>query len=643
MDAEGEAVHQLPVAATQDEIERAGTSWDWVKFGLITCGLWSGISAVAFLWLISLPPIPNCQRLSPLFSDRDRLFCAQEAVRSGELPKLVAGLALLEEWTADDPLYAEAQRWLDQWSESLLVAAQQKMADSDLQGAIALADQVPATSPRYKEARAAIAQWQHQWGLAEKLYLSAQRAMQQQKWQVATQKIVALRSLADPYWRTQRANALTQELWSERQSRKWLTQARQLAQPGDLSALGQAMALVGKIRPNTQAWEEVQPDLRRWSETLLAAAFHLWQQDNLDGAIALARRVTVNPHLAATAEQLTWLSYARRLALAGTSNWRAQPTQIGQLMLATAIAATIPPGSRYAPIAQTSLRQWRQQLEDTTQLHLAQGLAHLGHPISLEWAIAQAQQLSPNRPQRIQAQTLVAHWRLELERIQDRPALMAAQRKATTGSPTDLSQAIALAQAIAPHRALHREARILMAGWQRQIQIAQDQPILDQARTLAQAGQLDKAIQVAGRIRPGRALYLQARTAVTQWETQLPPDVAPYPAIARAPVQPQPAWSRRSGAIDRSTMPLPPVSQESPSSLTGETSPPDPLPAAATPTTTPDIASPISTPISNSAQANAPSIVVPVVPVQPFSTAAPPQNQTSEPFPGQIDDPEEAH
>ncbi len=58
-------------------------------------------------------------------------------------------------------------------------------------------------------------------------------------------------------------------------------------------------------------------------------------------------------------------------------------------------------------------------------------------------------------------------------------------------------------------------------NWTAQLQIAEDRPILNQAKKLADSGNLAAAIDVASQIDPDRALYREAREAIKGWTSQV--------------------------------------------------------------------------------------------------------------------------
>jgi hypothetical protein len=101
--------------------------------------------------------------------------------------------------------------------------------------------------------------------------------------------------------------------------------------------------------------------------------------------------------------------------------------------------------------------------------------------------------------------------------IEDRPMLDAAVALAEQGK---LQEAITEALKIQSGRALHGRAQGLVEEWTASIQMAEDKPILDQAKNLAYGGSLTAAINLAGQIAPGRALHGEARSAIALWTAE---------------------------------------------------------------------------------------------------------------------------
>jgi hypothetical protein len=499
---------------------RSARSWSWSLLGLGAILLCGGLGAGALRLLTTLPPLPDCGKMSPIAADSERLYCAQEGVRSGELPQLVAGLQLVEQWSPEHPLYRDAQKLMADWSEAILAIATDKINHNDLPGAVETASHIPPISPIYAEAQAAIDHWQEQWKQGEALYKTAQEALQNQYWDKAAEQVPALAQLENPYWR-QRADQLTSQILIEKQARAQLVEARNLAKRQNSKDLGEAIALAQQIVPSSHAWTEAKTELTQWSQELLKAGMQQWQQGNLEAAIALVQQVPPDPTLAPDAPELVQYSHAQRMASWSAVQWQPSFKQIWGLMQALSTVSQIEPDSQLYRQAQAERETWQSQLDDLIQLQFANLSASLGQRFALEAAIQQAELVGSDRPRRVQAQTLVAHWRQEIERVEDRPYLLRARELAEPGTIPALRVAIAQASVIPLNRALRGEAQAAIASWNRRIETIEDQPFLDEAKTLASQGKRQEAIVAAEKIRSGRALYAEAQTAIRNWRTEI--------------------------------------------------------------------------------------------------------------------------
>ncbi|MEB3356588.1 MAG: hypothetical protein VKK04_07665 [Synechococcales bacterium] len=496
-------------------------SWQWLLLMVNLCGAAGAIAVGAFIWLMSIPPTSDCQQLTQLSPDIERLYCAQRAAESGDLPELLAGLELVGTWGEGHPLHNEAQRWLADWSASVLQIAHQKATTSEMEEAIELARRIPPISPNYDQAQAAIAQWEVDWQDAEAIYQKAQTALQAYDWRQVSQHIRELAELEYEYWRSQQVQALSQQLILEKRAQQAAADAIDRAEAGTPDALRRAVAIASDIAPETYTWAELTPQLEQWLNTLLEYGLQQWYAGNLDEAIAVGNELSSQPMVAAEANHLVQLSEARQRAMASVTPWEISVAHIWHLNQAVEMARQIPTDSRFYPQADSSIRSWQGQLQDLAQLQAAQMSAGFERIPAYRRAIEQAQQIAPGQFRRVQAQTLIAHWTREIERIEDRPLLVAANRLADKGSLDDLNAAIARASQIQSGRALYAEAQQEIGRWHRQIQTIEDRPKLNLARRLADGGNLQGAIAEASRIRSGRALYGQAQADIRRWNAQI--------------------------------------------------------------------------------------------------------------------------
>ncbi len=509
----------LSVLINRKTRKRKTLQWFLLTLGI--CGTVGGIGGFAFWFLTTPPPSPDCQKISTLSTDMDRLQCAQSSAQTGDLSKILAAMELLGQWTPDHPLYREAQRLIAEWSGPVLAAARDKLEQSDLRGAIELASRIPKTSPVYKDAQTSISRWKQYWQKGEAIATAARKAMKEQNWTLAEEKIAVLREFHYDYWRSDRATALSQMVTAEKKGRQLFAQATATAKPGTPAQLGAAIALVSRMDSKTFAWTDAQVSQNQWGEKLLALGYQNWLKGNLDEAMNLATPVLQDSSMAQTAQELLWLSQARKHALGGATTLKPTFPQLWNLSAAIATASQIQPASRYYAQAQANLKNWQAQFQDLTLLQTAWIVGETPFPAMKKLAIAQANQVVGDRPRRAQAQTLVAYWDQEIRRLEDTPYLMSAQAIAGKGTIPYLQAAIAQAKLITAKRPSYKEAQTLIAGWTAQIQTIEDQPILNRAWALVNQGQLNQAILVAETLHPGRALYGQAQSAIATWQAQL--------------------------------------------------------------------------------------------------------------------------
>ncbi|ASC73640.1 hypothetical protein XM38_046110 [Halomicronema hongdechloris C2206] len=498
-----------------------GWIWPILWLGLL---IGSGIvGGWALIWLMRIPPLPECATISPQSTDGDRIYCAKAQAQSSDPQALVGAIELVATWSQDHPRYEDALEPLRQASERLLSKAQQRMQAGDLEAAVDLASQIPLDTPLRPAAQAAIYRWRQEWAAAATVETEVQQAIQRQQWDQARQSLQRLKTLSSDYWLRDRYQYWVESIDLEQQAWAQLQEARSLANQGTPAELKQAIGLAHSIDLRSHAWTSAEVEINRWSESLLMHAFRRWELGDVEGAIAAVQAVPPNLNLAPDAQDLIQFGHAQRLASQAKQQAGFQPTygQLFQLMEAIRAAEQIPTTSPFYDSARQQLQQWQQQLQDLGQLRAAQSVAALGQIGTYRVAIQQAHQVAPERPQRQQAQTLIAHWQKQIERIADRPILRQAEALAQAGTIAALKQAIDQAAQVPQGRALRIPAQTLIAQWRQDIQIIEDRPILNKAMQLADDNQLRQAIETARTIQPERALHERAQGLIQEWTTAI--------------------------------------------------------------------------------------------------------------------------
>ncbi|WP_264325175.1 hypothetical protein [Romeriopsis navalis] len=155
------------------------------------------------------------------------------------------------------------------------------------------------------------------------------------------------------------------------------------------------------------------------------------------------------------------------------------------------------------------------EVDDFRWIAQAQSKAWAGGGLNLEDAIADAEKIKPGRPSYDKAQRLIGRWQVEIREL---ARLDQAKKLAQAG---DLQNAIAQAAQLSQS---NQAAQDFLRETTGQVQDKQDRPILDQAEQSAiygDAASLESAIAQAKKIGPDRSLYREARNRIKMWSGQL--------------------------------------------------------------------------------------------------------------------------
>ncbi|HEY9605822.1 MAG TPA: hypothetical protein V6C85_29725 [Allocoleopsis sp.] len=491
---------------------RRGRFWRWWLLWLSILSILGVTVTSGVLFLTQLPPPIDCRKISALSVDGDRLFCAQRAAESGKLEQLIAALAVVEHWPPNHPLYSEAQRMMGQWSKMILALAQQKINQGDRLGAVTIIKNIPASSPLYAKAQAEVANWQAEWQQGEKITSQFKQALVTQKWQQADQLVAELLKIKRDYWSVTRFDVLMKQLTAEKEAWEQLDQARELAKSNTLGQLEEAIALATKVNPSSYAKAQARVEVSRWSRSLLGIAAAYFDKQDFANAKSILEQIPVST--AEYSEAQDWI----RLTRAGAT---AKKDNVLSLVDALAAVRQIAPQS---PVRAKAIQQgalWEQELNDQVRLLAAKAIANFEQQTGLHYATDQAALVAPGRPQRIQAQTLIAQWRQDIQQIEDRNQLRKARALALGGAREALNSAVAMASEIKQGAPLRIEAQTEIAKWNKEIQVLEDRPILDLAEALAQRQDWISAISTAGQIRSDRVLYPEAQKEIAGWVAQV--------------------------------------------------------------------------------------------------------------------------
>ncbi|MDX2096165.1 MAG: hypothetical protein SFW36_00180 [Leptolyngbyaceae cyanobacterium bins.59] len=492
----------------------------WTLIWLMLLGASGAVGVHAFLTLTRVAPPPNCQQDVARLEEDAQLYCTELASQGGDLNRTVKGLTIVNRWPKDHPRYTEARRLMTRWSGSVLLMARQKAAQDDLKNAITIAQRIPAGSPLHREAQGTIALWKQDLDQGEAIYTKAIAALKKQDFRRASEQAQVLARLSGSQW-PRRARSLRQLIQSDEKAWDKLQEAQALADTQAPDLISEAIALAQSIGAKSYVRSPAQESIARWSRTLLQIATDQLQAKEFEVAIATARRIPPKSALGDEAQQFIRVCQAEQLMTTDARFSKPLPEQIWVVGTALIVANTVERTNPLYNLVQPQISDWKKQLEDLKRLQFASSIASFGNISAYQWAIDQASAITPDRPRRTLSQTLIAQWRKEIQRREDMPLLERARQLAAQGTPNQIQAAIKEARKVPIGRALRIEAQTEIAKWNRQLEILEDQPILNQARALAKQSKYLDAIQKAEEIAPNRALHAQAQTLISGWAEQI--------------------------------------------------------------------------------------------------------------------------
>jgi soluble cytochrome b562 len=468
--------------------------------------------AIAFQWLTGLPPKQNCGKLfKATLSDSGQLFCADQAARKGDEASLSSALELAGSIGEDNPLFEQSRRLSNHWSESILVLARQKVETGDLKKGIALAQKVPKTSAVHPSAQATIQDWQGNWQKGDATFKKAKEAIQDQNWGLAMEQVRNLVQIGSNYWQGQ-ADKIVKEMSVEQEAFYKIASAQQIADSGRPEDFAKAIQVVSKIDPKRLARKRVGEKVEEWSEKLVDVAKSAEANGNYEEMVDAAQKVPPTAKVGKVAASYLQL---------GRAGMAAKDDTLWSAIQAQALAAQIDTSTPVYEQSKTQRQKWEGQIQTWGQLALAQWFAGMDQVSGYRLATEQAAMVAPNQPRRVQAQTLIASWKKQVDSFQDRQFMARAQQMAVDNTIASLQSAITEAGKVLSGQPLRDAAQTLVAQWSDGIQRIEDQPILDQAIALAKAGDLNSAIQTADKISSNRALYRDAQARAGEWVAQI--------------------------------------------------------------------------------------------------------------------------
>jgi hypothetical protein len=485
----------------------------WVFWAIITLGISSGLVYLSLGLLLNPKAVPNCPEVFvPMSSASLRVYCGQLAASKQTLPDLVSALKLIEGIAPNDPTRSYVDSNAQRWSLAILRLAESRYQDGFYEEAVNAAKKVPTSVDASKIVTKRLKQWEETWTKAVALDAETRTLLHSSKWVNAYDVAVKLTHLNNRYWARTKYQELADLVQLAKADSAKLDEAHQLVKSTDIKDLLKAIDMSNKIDAKSFAHTEAQTIVGDAAKKMLDLAKAKLDKNDWKGSLEIANKIPEAPAIKVELQDVINLSQAQSHAEKGN---------VAELETAISLLQSIKPDS---PMSKRSLQlmgNWQIEIQDLAALQRARSFAATGVVTDLKAAITEAQQIPATNPRGKEAAQVASEWRKQIETIEDTPYLNDADTLAATATPTAMQNAIAKLSFIRPGRALYPQAQEKIKQWTADLQRAEDGPILEQADSLANSGDLNAAVATASQIKSGRALSAQAKEKIGDWQAQL--------------------------------------------------------------------------------------------------------------------------
>lgn len=557
-----------PPPGPPTQVKRLTWSFGWQFWAALVLLLSSGLGLAAAAMLLKLPALPNCPKMfRPVASASTRIYCAQLAASKQTAEDLLEAIALVKALPEDHPLHLEINRNIEEWSLDILKIGDEKFQAGELEEAIKIAKRIPSGVSAHELVEERIASWQKIWSEAEELFTQADQELRKSNWNEAFRKAVELTYVDNKYWATDKYDELTGLIQIAQEESAKLDKAYKLSRSSKVANILEAIKQADEIRSESYAYKEAQDLIATAGKKLVNIALERVEKRDGQGVLEIANQLPASVKQPEMQSDLQDIGNALSRAEGGTAwdleeaiasleklvperplykqgqqlvgRWQKEVKALATLErarmfansglsadLRTAIteARQIPPGNPRYQEARAEIQRWTTQVqtsEDQPYLDRAVKLASFGGVPSLQEAVQEASRVAPGRSLYPEAKTKIDQWNRTIQQLEDQPYLERAQQIAINGDIASLQQAIQVASNISAGRTLYKEAQTKIGQWRSTIERREDQPYLEQARSLAAGGNLSAAISAAQQIRRGRNLYGEAQSSIKNWQREI--------------------------------------------------------------------------------------------------------------------------
>ncbi|NCR14021.1 MAG: chromosome segregation ATPase [Microcystis aeruginosa G13-01] len=279
----------------------------------------------------------------------------------------------------------------------------------------------------------------------------------------------------------QTALAMRERWQLQVQDLRILSEARDLAQAGTIEQYSAAIAKAGEVPRNNPLWSQAQQEIGSWNRQIqliedrpiLERAREIalpGDINSLGNAIIQARAIAKNRALYrdAQGEIRDWQGRIERMEDQPILDQAQALANLKDYSTAIETANQIPPGRALSSEASQNIRRWRRELRARQNLQQANQLAATGTAEGLTRAIALVTNISTKTDAGVQRTELLERWSYQL--------LSLATEQANNGR---YLEAIRLAESVSPESTAYSSARSQIQGWRNILQPPAPPPIVE--------------------------------------------------------------------------------------------------------------------------------------------------------------------
>jgi hypothetical protein len=499
---------------TTTKSSRKSSWWQtWQFWGILLVLCSGGIGYTATSMLLKLPKAQSCSKVFwPVASASMRLYCAQTLAEQQTVESLLEAIALVEELPPEHPLRKEIDRNIEKWATAILEIGETKFQEGNLDAAIAIARQIPQNVEAHKVVESQLESWNKIWTESAGNYKRVEDNLRKAQWSDAFSWAVRLTDSKNDYWATTKYSEAIDKINIAQEESMTLDKAANQLTDTNLDGLLDAISKAQSIPPESYRYENAKQILAQGKTKLLARVNNLIEQEEWAELQKVTYRI---PDALGLEKQVKdW----QIIANAGSS--AALNTVLG-LEDAITEVQKLEPNSPLLATAEKLSKRWKVEINDVKNIAKAEELAKPGTIGDYKAAIIAISQIPPNNPRYAEAQQKAAGWRGEIQIIEDRPIIERAKELAIPSNRVAWQRAISEINLVSSSSPLYSEAQENARTWQGNIEREEDQPILDRANALGNAGDYEQAIDVARPIANNRALSAQAKEKIAFWRSEI--------------------------------------------------------------------------------------------------------------------------